>query len=163
MNIITEFTPNPQNDGKVKVFIVQNWGSENIVSKGKITNASKISRVIVKDSGGDIIGLATFLIDKKDNSCELISIDSKYQRKGVGSKMIEIVEKSAKKAGAKKIWLITTNDNYDAAIFYIKRGYCLSAVHKNALEVSRKLKPQIPLKGKYDIFLRDEWEFEKSL
>jgi len=144
-------------------FLSFHWGSENIVSKGKITDASKISRVIIKDKNNDIVGLATFLIDKKDNSCELVSIDAKEKGKGIGTKMIKFVEETVKESGVKKIWLITTNDNYEAAIFYIKNGYRLVKVHKDALDISRKLKPQIPLKGKHNIFLQDEWEFEKSL
>ena len=163
MNIITEIKPNLENNNKVKKFLVLHWGSENIVSKGKLTDASKISRVIVKDNGGDIVGLATFLIDKKDNSCELVSIDAKEQGKGIGTKMIKIVEETVKRSGVKKVWLITTNDNYEAAIFYIKKGYRLVKVHKDALDISRRLKPQIPLKGKHNISLQDEWEFEKTL
>ncbi|HEX9089857.1 MAG TPA: hypothetical protein VF831_00125, partial [Anaerolineales bacterium] len=69
----------------------------------------------------------------------------------------------AKETGVKRIWLITTNDNYEAAIFYIKNGYRLVDVHKNALDLSRQLKPQIPKIGKYGIPLNDEWEFEKLI
>ena len=163
MNIVTELKPSLENDDKAKKFIVQNWGSENIVSKGKITNASKISRVIVKDKRGNIVGLATFLIDKKDNSCELVSIDAREQGKGIGGKLIKTVEEKAKERKVKKVWLVTTNDNYEAAIFYIKKGYRLIKVHKDALNISRKLKPEIPLKGKHNILLQDEWEFEKTL
>lgn len=163
MNIVTEIKPKLENNSKVKKFIVSHWGSENIVSKGKLTNASKISRVIVKDKKGEILGLATFLISRKDNSCELVSIDARDQGKGIGTKMIKIVEETVKKNGAKKVWLITTNDNYEAAIFYIKNGYRLVKVHKDALDISRRLKPQIPLKGKHNIFLQDEWEFEKLI
>ncbi|MCX6705700.1 MAG: hypothetical protein NTV24_01165 [Candidatus Woesebacteria bacterium] len=77
--------------------------------------------------------------------------------------VINKVEEEVKEKKVTKIWLVTTNDNYEAAIFYIKKGYRLIAVHKDALDVSRKLKPQIPLKGKHNIFLQDEWEFEKLL
>lgn len=163
MNIVTEIRPSLENDDKVKKFLVSHWGSENIVSKGKITNASKISRVMVKDKVGDTLGLATFLINTKDNSCELVSINATEERRGIGTLLITKVEEIAKEMKVTKIWLVTTNDNYEAAIFYIKKGYRLVKVHKDALDISRKLKPQIPLKGKHNIFLRDEWEFEKSL
>jgi hypothetical protein len=39
----------------------------------------------------------------------------------------------------------------------------LVAVHRNALEQSRKLKPQIPLIGEHGIPLRDEIELEMPL
>jgi N-acetylglutamate synthase-like GNAT family acetyltransferase len=163
MNIITEIKPKLENNEKVKKFLSLHWGSENIVSKGKITNASEISRVLVKDKKGEILGLATFLINSKDNSCELVSINAKDTGKGIGSKLIMKVEEIAKERKVEKIWLVTTNDNYEAAVFYIKKGYRLVKVHKDALDISRKLKPQIPLKGKHNIFLQDEWEFEKLL
>ena len=35
----------------------------------------------------------------------------------------------------------------NALRFYQKRGFMLVAVHRNALELSRKLKPEIPLIG----------------
>jgi hypothetical protein len=56
--------------------------------------------------------------------------------------------------------LITTNDNVAALRFYQKRGFTLAALHKNALEQSRRLKPQIPLLGLDGIPLRDEIELE---
>jgi hypothetical protein len=56
--------------------------------------------------------------------------------------------------------LVTTNDNLNALRFYQKRGFVLVAVHRNALEVSRKLKPEIPLVGMDSIPLRDEIELE---
>lgn len=134
-----------------------------VVSKGKITDASKISRVIAKDKKGEISGLATFKIDNKQKSCELVSIDSVKQRKGIGTIMLKHLEKYLKQKGIKKVWLITTNDNLEAASFYINNGYRLIKVHKDALNVSRKLKPQIPLLGKHNIPLTDGWEFEKYL
>ncbi|MFH1971352.1 MAG: GNAT family N-acetyltransferase [Patescibacteria group bacterium] len=153
----------PKNSEEISKFLLEHWSSESIASKGKITDASKISRVIVRNEKGKIIGLATFLINEKDKSCELVSIDALIERKGIGSGLIKSVEKAAKENGCSKVWLVTTNDNYEAAIFYIKNGYRLIEIHKDALDISRKLKPQIPTKGKYGIPMQDEWEFEKSL
>ena len=65
--------------------------------------------------------------------------------------------------GWKRVWLITTNDNLDAIRFYQRRGFMISAIYKNALEFSRKLKPSIPTIGRYGIYMRDEIEFEKQL
>jgi hypothetical protein len=51
----------------------------------------------------------------------------------------------------------------NALRFYQKRGFVLVAVHRNALEQSRKLKPEIPLIGDDEIPLRDEIELEMML
>ena len=51
----------------------------------------------------------------------------------------------------------------NALRFYQKRGFILVAVHRNALEQSRKLKPEIPLIGEHGIPLSDEIELEMTL
>jgi ribosomal protein S18 acetylase RimI-like enzyme len=73
------------------------------------------------------------------------------------------VKKSATLKGCRRLWLITTNDNTDALRFYQKHGFMLVAVHRNAIEESRKLKPEIPLIGNNNIPIRDEIELEMML
>jgi hypothetical protein len=51
----------------------------------------------------------------------------------------------------------------NALHFYQKQGFALVAIHRNALELSRKLKPEIPLVGNDGIPLRDEIELEMML
>jgi DNA-3-methyladenine glycosylase I len=51
----------------------------------------------------------------------------------------------------------------NALRFYQKRGLALVAVHRNALEESRRIKPEIPLIGSDGIPLRDEIELEMDL
>jgi RimJ/RimL family protein N-acetyltransferase len=70
------------------------------------------------------------------------------------------VSNIALKAGCRRIWLITTNDNTAALRFYQKKGFSLVAVHRNAIERSRQLKPEIPETGNDGIPLRDEIELE---
>lgn len=85
------------------------------------------------------------------------------QSKGIGTSLLKAIEKIARRLKCKKIQLITTNDNIGALAFYLKRGFMISKINKNALEFSRKIKPQIPLIGNYDIPLKDEIELEKIL
>ena len=47
--------------------------------------------------------------------------------------------------------------------FAQKRGFALVAVHRNAIEESRRLKPEIPLLGDDGIPIRDELELELTL
>jgi GNAT superfamily N-acetyltransferase len=77
--------------------------------------------------------------------------------------LIDAVRQEAQRAGCKRLWLITTNDNLTALRFYQRRGFVLVAVHRNAVELSRKLKPQIPLIGEHGIPIRDEIELEMPL
>lgn len=59
--------------------------------------------------------------------------------------------------------LITTNDNINAIRFYQKRGFDMAHLFHNALDVSRKLKPEIPLIGENSIPLQHEIEFERFI
>lgn len=163
VKIIYEDGSNTISNKKIVSFLEKHWGSKNIVSCGKITDASTLPRITAINKDGELIGLATYDINPTYKSCELISIDSTVSGKGVGSHLLKRVEAIAKKAGCLKIWLITTNDNFKAAIFYIKNKYRLVAIYLDALDRSRELKPQIPKIGNNGIPLQDEWKFEKYL
>jgi N-acetylglutamate synthase-like GNAT family acetyltransferase len=141
-------------------FIAEHWGSNIIVSKGTIYSADCLPGFVALERG-EPIGLITYYI--RGNECEIVSLDSTDPSKGLGTALIEAVKHTAHLAGCKRLWLITTNDNVDALRFYQRRGFTLVAVHRNAIEQSRKLKPQIPLIGEYGIPIRDEIELELPL
>jgi len=105
--------------------------------------------------------LVTYHIENK--ACEIVSLDSLVEETGIGSGLIAAVQDEAHRAGCHRLWLITTNDNLPALGFYQKSGFYLVAVHVNALELSRSLKPTIPFVGLGGIPLRDEIELEMEL
>ena len=107
------------------------------------------------------VGLITYNLEEK--SCEIVTVDSILKDAGVGSALIKAVKQKMKEEGAKRIWLITTNDNVEALKFYQKHDFELVAVHRNAIEQARRLKPQIPIVGKHGIPIRDEIELELPL
>lgn len=148
---------------EIETFLSEYWGSPKIVSRGKMHNAAKLPRFVARDISNKLVGLVVYRIDEQDNNCELVAIATKIRSEGIGSQLLKKVEKVALKKKCPRIWLITLNDNIEAAAFYIKKGYRLVAVHIDALEESRKLKPQLPKVGKHGITLMDEWEFEKEL
>ena len=96
--------------------------------------------------------------------CEIISLDSLTEGKGIASSLIaKNYRGCASKSIVKKVIVITTNDNINAIRFYQKRGFDMVKLHHNALDASRRLKPQIPLIGENGIPLRHEIEFEYIL
>lgn len=135
------------------------WGSTKIVTRGKSYQANKLPGYIALLNGKKA-GLITYFIE---NDCEITTLDSLVQGKGIGTALLEKVKEVAKEQNCKRVWLITTNDNMEALRFYQKRGFVLSALYPNALEESRKLKPEIPKIGIDDIPLRDEIELEIKL
>jgi len=152
----------------VKEFLIRHWGSNRIVSRGIIHVADQLpgfaavaTTKIENYAAGDLLGLVTYHI--QNNQCEIVSIDSLLEGIGIGTQLIQAVEIAAREHGCVRLWLITTNDNTQALRFYQKRNFHLVAVHRGAIEISRQLKPEIPLLGIDDIPIRDEIELEKFL
>ena len=141
-------------------FIAEHWGSNIIVSRGAIYTADTLPGFIALMQG-ERVGLLTYHI--QGNECEIVSIDSTQPARGIGTSLIDAAKKAARQAGCRRLWLITTNDNIDALRFYQRRGFVLVTIHRNAIEQSRKLKPQIPLLGEHNIPIRDEIELELPL
>ncbi|MGI6669783.1 MAG: GNAT family N-acetyltransferase [Acetivibrionales bacterium] len=93
----------------------------------------------------------------------MTSLNSFEENRGIGTALIKGVIDVARKNDCKRVWLITTNDNIEAIRFYQKKGFELKAVHINAIELSRKLKPSLPLIGMHGIPIKHEFEFEIML
>lgn len=141
-------------------FIDRRWGAPYVISRGKVYHPHSLPGfVAVYD--GEPVGLLTY--HPGGVEWEIVTIDSLDSGMGVGSDLLYTVQQTAKEAGARRLWLITTNDNLNALRFYQKRGFVLVAIHRNALEESRRLKPDIPLVGEDGIPLRDEIELEMIL
>jgi len=131
-----------------------------MITRGKIHHADKLPGFItVQDEKP--VGLTTY--DIVGGQCEIVSMNSLVEGAGIGSALIDAVKNIAREAGCKRLWLITSNDNTAALRFWQKRGFSLVAVHCNAIEQTRKIKPEIPLIGNDGIPLRDEIELEMFL
>jgi len=136
------------------------WGADIVVVHDTVYFPSELPGYIAWLSG-DRIGLITFHL--VGSACEIVTLDSLRPRMGVGTALIDAVRRAAKAAACCRLWVMTTNDNLEALRFYQTRGFFLVAVHRNALERSRRIKPEIPLMGKHGIPLRDEIELEMPL
>jgi ribosomal protein S18 acetylase RimI-like enzyme len=144
----------------VVAFIDRRWGAPFVVAHGKLYYPHTLPG-FVAEVGGEVAGLITYHVE--GDAWEIVTIDSEEPGVGIGSDLIYALRQAAKEAGARRLWLITTNDNLNALRFYQKRGFALVAVHRNAVERSRQLKPSIPLVGEDGIPLRDELELEMRL
>ena len=140
--------------------LTKRWGSSRIVTRGILHHADELPGFVV-ESEGELVGLVTYRIDGTE--CEIITLDSLVERQGVGLKLLSRVREAAVDTGCNRLWLITTNDNTTAQHFYQKWGFRLVAVHKNAIDHARKLKPEIPDIGQNGIPIRDEIELEMLL
>lgn len=144
----------------VRQVSIEHWASEIVVTRNSV--------YLVEEQPGFIahldkqrVGLATYRIEF--NLCEILTLNSLVPGRGIGSMLLAAVEEAAKQQQCKRIWVITTNNNLEALGFYQKRGYAIKAIHSNAIEKSRRLKPEIPLVAENGIPIRDEIELEKFL
>ena len=146
----------------VECILNEHWGSTRMVSRGVLHDITAQDGFIATREGScKRIGLVTYAI--QGGECEMTLLQSLAERVGVGAALTLAARDAAIAAGCGRLWLITTNDNTHALRFYRRRGFTIAAIHINALEGARKLKPGIPLTGADGIPLRDEIELEMRL
>ena len=138
------------------------WGAEIIVAHGTVHRPHELPGFVAvlrtQGAGGDKVGLLTYEIRAAE--CEIVTLDSIRPGVGVGSALVQAVNTAARRAGCRRLWLVTTNDNLHALGFYQRRGFAIVAVHRDAVEQARRIKPQIPRVGQRGIPIRDELELE---
>lgn len=151
---------NEENRALVNAFLMEHWFSTDMVVRGECVDMTKQSGILAMEDG-EISGLLMYRAE--GDVCEILSLDSLMPGKGLGTALLCEAEQVARSHGCARLTLITTNDNIEALRFYQKRGFDMANLYRNALEVSRRMKPQIPLIGEHGIPLRHEIEFEKRL
>ena len=141
----------------VEEFYIRRWGSGRVVTRGKLYTVAALDGFTAWNAGARV-GLITFqhLLEE----LEIITLDSLFPGQGTGTVLINTALDHAYKSGCRRIWLITTNDNTPALRFYQKRSFHISKLYKDAIQLSRQLKPEIPLIGLDGIPIRDEIELE---
>ncbi len=142
--------------------LCRNWGGTEISSLDAWHHADRLPGFIAW-LGLDRVGLITHTPAHADLGCEVITLSSRVEGRGVGLMLLEACVGVARSAGCRRIFLTTTNDNLRAIGFYQKRGWSMAAVHRGAMDRARAIKPSIPLVGMNGIPLRDEIEFELLL
>ncbi len=140
--------------------IIESWGAEIVVVHETVYRPAELPGFVVK-SGEEIAGLLTYYIQAE--ACEIVTLDAWREGLGIGTALIEAVKQAAGREKCRRLWLVTTNDNLPALRFYQQRGFVIAAIHVNAIEKDRRLKPEIPLIGLDGIPIRDEIELEMML
>ena len=136
------------------------WGSTMMVSRGQVYDLTMLPGLLaVQDTAP--VGLLMYHMDGTD--CEIITLNSWQEGQGIATQLINAVQQLALQQHCQRICLITTNDNLAAQRFYQRRGFVVKAVYPNALDISRMLKPEIPLVSADGIPITDEIELEKTL
>ncbi len=136
------------------------WGGPMVASRGKLLDTRELPGFVAVEDGA-LLGAALYRMD--GGECEVAALFSLVRGMGIGTKLLDAVTEAAKKEHARRVWLITTNDNTGAIRFYQKYGMALAAVHIGAMAEARRLKPAIPERGEDGIPIAHEFEFERVL
>ncbi len=151
---------NQENRDRINDFIMRQWYTIQMVVHGESIDLSKAEGWYAGEDN-EIIGLVTYRFT--GNDMEILSLDSLVENKGIGTALLDQAISEARNAGSERVRLITTNDNLHALRYYQKRGFDMICFYQNALDASRKIKPEIPLTGIDDIPLKHEIELELLL
>jgi ribosomal protein S18 acetylase RimI-like enzyme len=138
------------------------WGGTTVIARAGELIDSSLLPALVATLDGERAGLLTYLV--RDDQCEIVTLASAVEGRGVGQALLGAVKEIAERAGCRRLWLITTNDNLRALKFYQRWGMDLVALHHNAVNYSREhLKPEIPERDDLGIPIAHELELELRL
>lgn len=136
------------------------WDSDDMVLSGIVYHLNELPGFVAIDEQ-NILGMITYL--DRGNTLEVISLDSLRANQGIGSALLQKVETTVVLSHKTGVELITTNDNLHALGFYQRRGYRLTQLFPEAVDQSRKIKPQIPAVADNGIPIRDELRLLKNI
>jgi GNAT superfamily N-acetyltransferase len=146
----------------VREDLLANWGSTQIWSLGRRYDADRLDGFVAEIDGRHA-GSLTLAVHDGAWQCEVITLASRVERRGVGAALLSAAESRARALGCRRIFLTTTNDNVHAMRFYQRRGWRFSALHAGIVDRVRHYVPTYPLVGLDGIEIHDEIEVERWL
>lgn len=130
------------------------WGDEIVVGRGVVRRPASLAALIAVE-GSEPVGVATYVVERAE--AEIVTLNAFRPGAGVGQALLHGVARAAREAGARRLVVMTTNDNTRALRLYQRFGFRLLEVRPGAVdEARRSLKPTIPEVGEDDIPIRDE-------
>lgn len=133
------------------------WGDEMVVIRAEQYHPAEYDGLIAEYENENT-GL--IILRFADALCEIMSLSTDGRHPAAGEKLLAAALLFARENKAEKMIVVTTNDNIQALRFYQQMGFTICAWRKNAVEEARRIKPQIPRAGNYNIPIRDEIELE---
>jgi GNAT superfamily N-acetyltransferase len=147
-------------DAQMRALMTELWGSTDVALDGKLYDLTKCDCLVCEDERG-LLGFLHY--DARGAEWEILALDCPRPGEGAGTALIGEVIQMAKNAGAKRLVVVTTNDNAAAMRFYQKRGFALADVRFGAVARSRRVKPAIPELGEDGIPILHEMVFEMEI
>lgn len=108
---------------------------------------------LVAELDGRLAGAVTYRADN-EGAWEIVTLNATVQRRGVATALMTAVRERASAAGAKRAWLITTDENAGAIAFYEAIGMRRTRRYENFVDVVREEKPDV---GGFRHAIEFEW------
>jgi ribosomal protein S18 acetylase RimI-like enzyme len=138
----------------------ESWGDALVARRGELVDPTALPGFVAL-LDGQRAGLVTYAI--RGDSCEVVTIRSLREGRGVGRALLDAVRAAASEAGCRRLWLITTNNNLRALALYQRWGMDIVAFYHGAVALSRHVKPSIPERDESGIAIDHELELEVRL
>jgi GNAT superfamily N-acetyltransferase len=143
-----------------RVLVTRYWG-DSVVRRGETIPIAGLPG-FVGYLDGERAGLLTYAV--RGDECEVVTLHSLREGLGVGRALMDAVREAAERAGCRRLWLVTTNDNIRALGFYQRWGLDLCTFRRGAVNESRRrLKPSIPERDARGVPIAHELELELVL
>jgi GNAT superfamily N-acetyltransferase len=84
------------------------WGSPLVARRGQLVDTSHLPTLVAL-LDGERAGLLAYAVRGKE--CEVVTLASSRECRGVGRALLEAVRQIAEAAGCTRLWLTTTNNN----------------------------------------------------
>ena len=141
--------------------MLASWGSHSMMIDLHVYDVAEIDALGLFDGSGKTAALASWTV--RGDSAYLCALHSLKPGEGVAIQMLDAVMFAARKAGAKKLKAMLTNDNMPGMTFYQRRGFRLSGLYIEAIDHYRSVVPDIIKTGYKDIPIHDAIELEIAL
>jgi ribosomal protein S18 acetylase RimI-like enzyme len=138
----------------------ESWGIPVVARLGELVDPTELPGFVALLDGRRA-GLVTYAV--RGDECEVVTIRSLCEGRGVGRALLDAVRDAAADAGCARLWLITTNNNLRALALYQRWGMDIVAFHPNTIAAARRLKPSIPERDAKGIPIAHEFELELRL
>jgi ribosomal protein S18 acetylase RimI-like enzyme len=156
--VLTREATAPEQGAALELFR-RDFGRTSIASFGEVIPLSETS-TIVAEMQGDVSGALAWR--PRENALQIVALATEpmWQRSGVGGHLVAEAEVVARRTGATRVVLATTNDNLPALYFYQRRGYRITDVVRDAWRDHAELTIGV---GFASIPVLDELRLEKTL
>lgn len=137
------------------------WGSHRMMIDLHVYDVAEIDALGLFEPDGKTAALASWTV--RGETAYLCALHSLKPGEGVAIRMLDAVIFAARRAGAKRLKAMLTNDNMPGLTFYQRQGFRLSGLYLEAIDAYRSVVPTIIKTGYKDIPIHDAIELEIAL